>query len=120
MIVTAFYENVSRHRIEHRELAPGEKEENVVLKFDPNPAQDMIIACLYSHWTGPEGDLWSFAAITDEPPPEVADAGHDRCIIQIKPENLDAWLNPDPSNLAALYEIFDDKARPYYEHRIAA
>jgi len=29
--VNAFFENVSRHAMEHRELPPGEKEENVVL-----------------------------------------------------------------------------------------
>ena len=62
----------------------------------------------------------SVAAITDDPPAEVAAAGHDRCIIPIKPENIDAWLNPDPKNLAALYAILDDRERPYYEHRLAA
>jgi len=66
------------------------------------------------------GRLLSFAAITDEPPPEVAEAGHDRCIVQIKPENIDAWLNPDPRSLAACYEILDDRPRPYYEHRLEA
>lgn len=81
----------------------------------------MLVACLWSHWTGDAGDdLYSFAAITDEPPEEVAAAGHDRCIIPIKPENIDAWLNPDPTNLAALYAILDDRERPYYEHRLAA
>ena len=65
-------------------------------------------------WTQKEG------AITDEPPAEVAAAGHDRCIIPIKPENIDAWLNPDPTNLAASYAILDDRERPYYEHRMAA
>lgn len=121
MIVSAFYENVSRHAMEGRELAPGEKEENVVLEFRPQPRQDMLVACLWSHWTGSgEPDLLSFAAITDEPPPEVAAAGHDRCIIPIKPEHVDAWLNPDPGNLAALYAILEDRPRPYYEHRLAA
>ncbi|MCB1561313.1 MAG: hypothetical protein KDI75_09500, partial [Xanthomonadales bacterium] len=65
-------------------------------------------------------DLDSFAMITDEPPPEVAAAGHDRCIINIKPDHIDAWLNPDPANLDAIYAILDDKAKPYYEHRLAA
>jgi hypothetical protein len=58
--------------------------------------------------------------ITDEPPEEVTAAGHDRCIIPIKPEHVDAWLDPDRSNLKALYSILDDRARPYYEHRMAA
>lgn len=120
MVVNAFYENVAKHTMEHRDLAPGEAEENLVLKFNPEPPQEMLIACLYSHWTGPGEDLWSFAAITDEPPPEVAAAGHDRCIIQIKPEHVDAWLNPDPANLAALYAILDDRPQAFYEHRLAA
>ena len=30
----------------------------------------------------------------NEPLPEVAAAGHDRCIIPIKQENADKWLNP--------------------------
>ena len=121
VVVNAFYENVSRHRVEGRELAPGEKDENLVLEFKPNPTQDMLVACLWSRWEGAgEPDLLSFAAITDEPPAEVAAAGHDRCIIPIKPENLDAWLNPDSANLAAQYAILDDRERPYYEHRMAA
>ncbi|ANB73646.1 hypothetical protein AYM40_15735 [Paraburkholderia phytofirmans OLGA172] len=121
LVVNAFYENVSRAKMEGRELSEGEKDENVVLEFKPNPAHDMLVACLWSRWSAPgEPDLLSFAAITDEPPPEIAAAGHDRCIIPIKPENVDAWLNPNASDLAALYAILDDRDRPYYEHRLAA
>ncbi|CAB3802932.1 SOS response-associated peptidase family protein [Pararobbsia alpina] len=121
MVVSSFFENVSRARMEHRELANGEKDEKVVLQFDPNPPHDMLIACLWSRWTSPgQPDLFSFAAITDEPPPEIAAAGHDRCIVPIKPENIDAWLSPDPSDLKSLYAILDDRDRPFYEHRLAA
>jgi putative SOS response-associated peptidase YedK len=109
MVVNAFYENVERDG------------RNAVLEFRPRPTQDMLVACLWSRWTGAdEPDLLSFAAITDEPPPEIAAAGHDRCIIPIRPEEVDAWLNPDPKNLAGLYAILDDRERPYYEHRLAA
>ena len=121
MVLNAFFENVNRHRAEGRELAPGEKVENMVLEFRPRPTQQMLAACFWSRWTAPgEPDLLSFAAITDEPPMEVVAAGHDRCIIPIRPENVDAWLNPDPKNRAALYAILDDRERPYYEHRLAA
>jgi len=119
-IVTAFYENVARHAAEGRELAEGEAEENVVLEFRPNPVHDMLVACLWSKWSAPgEPDLYSFAAITDEPPPEVAAAGHDRCIVPIKPENIDDWLEPR-SRLEVMHAILDDRDRPYYEHRMAA
>jgi putative SOS response-associated peptidase YedK len=119
VIANAFYENVNKHRAEGRELRDGEQVENVVLEFRPRPTQEMLVACLWSPWGGTqdEPELLSFAAITDEPPEEVSAAGHDRCIIPIKPEHLDAWLSPDPRNLAALQAILDDRSRPYYEHR---
>ena len=121
MIVSRFFENVNRHKAEGRELRPGEEPENMVLEFSPRPAHDMLVACLWSKWTGPgEPDLLSFAAITDEPPAEVAAAGHDRCIVSIKPENIDAWLNPNPKDLTALRAVLDDRDQPYYEHRMAA
>ena len=121
MVANAFFENVSRHCMEARELRAGEKEENVILEFRPRPTQDMLVACLWSRWHAPgEPELLSFAAITDEPPVEVAAAGHDRCIIPIKPQHVDAWLNPDRKDLRALYAILDDRERPYYEHRLAA
>jgi putative SOS response-associated peptidase YedK len=121
LVASVFFENVSRAKMDGRELAEGEKDENVVLEFKPNPAHEMLVACLWSKWTSPgEPDLLSFSAITDDPPPEIAAVGHDRCIIPIKPENVDAWLNPDASDLATQYSILDDRDRPYYEHRLAA
>jgi putative SOS response-associated peptidase YedK len=121
MVVDVFFENVSRAKMEGRTLAEGEKDENVVLEFRPSNGQQMLVACLWSRWLAPnEQDLLSFAAITDEPPPEVAAAGHDRCIIPIKEGYLDAWLIPNPSDLEKQYQILDDRDRPYYEHQLAA
>ena len=121
MVVTGFFENVKRHNLEHRELREGEKEENVVLEFAPRPAHDMLVACLWSRWTAPgEPELLSFAAITDEPPAEVAAAGHDRCIVPLRPENLQTWLNPAASTVDQLDALLEDRDRPYYEHRLAA
>jgi len=112
LVVDTFYENVE-----------GPDGKNQVIEFTPRDRESMLVACLWSAWTDPkrqEPDLLSFAAITDDPEPEVAEVGHDRTIINIKPEHIDAWLNPDPNNLAALYAIFDDKRHPFYEHRLAA
>lgn len=111
MVVDRFYENVE---------VDGQ---NRVLEFAPRTGEPMLVACLWSHWTDPKGkepELWSFAAITDAPEPEVAAAGHDRTIINIKPEHVDAWLQPHSSRLAEMYAIFDDKRHPFYEHREAA
>ncbi|PMS38106.1 putative SOS response-associated peptidase YedK [Trinickia symbiotica] len=121
LVATAFYEHVSKARLERRELKPGERDENVILEFKPSSAQDMLLACLWSRWEGKdEPSLLSFAAITDEPPPEIAAVGHTRCIIPIKPNNVDAWLRPDAADLAQFYAVLDDRERPYYEHLLAA
>lgn len=111
MVASVFYENVDDGQGGSMEL-----------QFTPRTGDEMLIACLWSHWTDPAGgrpDLDSFAAITDEPEPEVAAAGHDRTIINLKPEHVDAWLNP-AGNTAAMQAILDDKRHPYYEHRKAA
>lgn len=111
MIATKFYENVD-----------DGQGGNQVLEYVPRTGEPMLIACLWSHWSDPKGnepDLDSFAAITDEPEPEVAASGHDRTIINIKPEHLDDWLNPE-GFLSHLQGILSDKRHPYYEHRKAA
>jgi putative SOS response-associated peptidase YedK len=119
IVCDAFYENVSLHKVEGRELAEGEAEENVRLEFKPQPRQDMLIACLYSHWQGDGEDLWSFAAITDEPAPEVAATGHDRTVIQIKHQNVDRWLTPEGRTDEELQAILSDRPEVFYEHAIA-
>lgn len=121
VVMTGFYENVAKHDFEHRELRPGEKPENLVLNFKPNPLFEMRVACLWSRWQEPgKPDLLSFAAITDEPPPEVAATGHNRCVIPLKHGNLATWLDPEAADKQAHYAALDDRERPYYEHRLAA
>jgi putative SOS response-associated peptidase YedK len=119
LAVESFYENVKRHTMEHRELLAGEAEENVVLQFKPEPAQTMYIACLWSRWTDPtERDLRGFAAITDDPPADVAAAGHDRCIINLKPEHLEAWLTPEGRSREELQAMLSDRAIPVFQHEV--
>jgi putative SOS response-associated peptidase YedK len=120
LVVESFYENVKRHTMEHRELVAGEQEQNVVLQFKPDPPQIMYIACLWSHWTDPkEPDLRGFAAITDEPPADVAAAGHDRCIINLKPEHVETWLTPEGKSREALQAILSDRAIPVFQHEVS-
>ena len=115
LLVESFFENVER----------GGK--NAVLHFQPRPAGTMYIACLYSEWADPKtGEkLLSFAAITDEPPAEVAAAGHDRMIVSLKPDNLDAWLAPrrprqEVEGREALQAILSDRQAPFYGHEVLA
>ncbi len=112
MVVDTFKEHVGDQQgVNHR------------LRFTPRTGEAMFVVCLWAKWVDPDGiepDMLCFAAVTDDPEPEVAAAGHDRAISNIKPEHIEAWLKPDPANLQALYAIFDDKRHPFYEHKIAA
>lgn len=109
MVVDSFYENVERDG------------KNVVLHFTPRPRYQMLVACLYADWTDPqEGRLLSFAAITDEPPAEIKAAGHDRCIINLRQENVEAWLTPKGRSDQELQSILSDRQKPYYEHEVMA
>src|SRR3984957_5445628 len=119
MVVESFFENVKLHTMQHRQIEAGEREQNVVLQFKPEPAQLMYVACLWSRWTdAKEPGLRGFAAITDEPPADVAAAGHDRCIINLKPEHIEAWLTPDSRSRKELQDILSDRAVPVYQHEV--
>ena len=121
MVIDSFYENVPRHLYERRELAPGERESNLVLHFNPNTGVPMAVACIWSHWSGESSpELYSFAAITDTPPAEILATGHTRCVISLKDENVAEWLAPARSTRDRLDQILSDRATAHYEHRIAA
>lgn len=59
-------------------------------------------------------------AITDEPPGEIRAAGHDRCIINLRPENIVAWLTPVGRSDDELQAMLSDRRTPYYEHEVMA
>jgi hypothetical protein len=65
-----------------------------VLHFNRRPAGVTLIARLYADRSDAKtGEkLLCFAAVTDEPPEEVAAAGHDRMVIRLTRENVDRRL----------------------------
>jgi len=109
VVMDAFYENVERAG------------RNVILQFAPKPPRPMLVACVYARWTAPGTDeLLSFAAITDEPPAEIAAAGHDRCVVSLKETHVEAWLTPAGRSVNELQAILADVDRPYYAHAVLA
>jgi putative SOS response-associated peptidase YedK len=119
LIATGFYENVRRPPADGSMPDPRDQGPNIILKFEPRTKQVMYLAALWDR-TGDEktGSFLSFAVITDEPPNEVRAAGHDRCIIPLKEKNVDAWLTPEGRSRKELYDILDDRERPYFEHQV--
>lgn len=119
VILSAFYEHVPRHRVDNR--SPVEAPGTVQVEFRPDQPQDLLAACIWSQWSRPgQPDLLSFALITEDPPPEIAAVGHDRCICPIQPEDLEAWLRPSRRDLAAQDAILDRRARPHFRHVVVS
>lgn len=120
IIVTSFFENVKKHDLEKRKLKRGEVEVNVVIEFNPDGMDYMVVPCIYDVWKDKKGtELYTFALITDEPPPEVLQTGHDRCPIFLNEARINDWLNPDGKSQKELFEILDDRERPFYKHSLA-
>lgn len=70
----------------------------VVISFRPEPEQALLVPVIFSKQTGPSGiSRFGFAIVTDEPPPEVEAAGHDRCPIFLDRPSADLWLGHQPS-----------------------
>jgi putative SOS response-associated peptidase YedK len=118
--IRAFFENVKRHDYEKRKLRKGEEEENMILRFDPEALDEMIVPCIWDRNEADAFTLESFALITDEPNPEVAAAGHDRTPIIMKEKHLDLWLATGGKDLSKYEIVFEDKQPTFFEHAIAA
>ncbi len=117
-LVTRFFENVPLTRYQHRPLQTGEPERNVVVEFVPQSPEPMAVACLWDDWEGEgEPSLSSFAMVTDNPPPDVAEAGHDRCIVSLVAEAVEKWLTPQERSQQELDSLLDGKRPPRFAHR---
>jgi len=119
LVITSFFENVLLHDLEQRKLKKGEEETNVVIQFKPEGMEHMLVPVIWDHWGTGEDGFDSFALITDEPPPEVLATGHDRCPIFLNEARIDDWLMPKGKSVDELFEILDDRERPFYKHSSA-
>lgn len=125
VVVSSFFENVARHKYEHRPLEPGEQAQNLVVHFQPAPSHedrappDMIVACVWDSWVGAgEPELRSFAAITDEPPAEVSLTGHDRCVVALRSQLVGLWLTPEGRPDEELFRLLADREPYVLRHRL--
>jgi putative SOS response-associated peptidase YedK len=93
----------------------------VELHFRPQTSQLMQVACLYAEWVGEDGRrMPCFAAITDDPPSEVAATGHNRCPVNLTADAAQRWLAPQGRSDAELQALLDERQRPHYEHEVLA
>jgi putative SOS response-associated peptidase YedK len=93
----------------------------VELHFKPRTQQLMQVACLYAEWEGEDGRrMPCFAAITDDPPAEIAATGHNRCPVNLTADAAQSWLTPQGRSDAELQSLLDQRQQPHYEHEVLA
>lgn len=96
----------------------GKKEE---VSFAPTGYERMWAASLYEEYDDPKiGKVLSFAMVTDLPPPEIAEAGHDRCPIFLREDFIDAWLRPAGISIKNLDQLLDHRQDVYFENSMVA
>lgn len=86
-----------------------------LISFKADQHEIMWAPCLWDEWESMDKTIKfkSFAIITDEPPKEVLEAGHDRCPIFLKEEEIDNWLNPQGMNKKSIYQLLKQKESDY-------
>ena len=84
--------------------------------FSPIGMDYMWAACLTDEWLAEDGKLKlkTFAIITDDPPDEVLKAGHDRCPLFLKMDQIDDWISPTVKNHKKILEMLKEKEKVKY------
>lgn len=90
--------------------------------FNPEGHETMWAPGLYDSWQSLDGRVHfdSFAILTDDPPPEVAAAGHDRCPIFLHHSHIDTWLQPQAKSTEDLLSVLKLREPVHFDHRLAA
>lgn len=93
-------------------LVAGKKQPHLIRMRDESP---FGMAGLLEHWQGPEGELASFAILTTEANPLMAEI-HNRMPAIIRPQDYEHWLDPEQANVERLQAMLG----PYPERLMEA
>jgi len=121
MVIKKFYENVPTvEYLKKNKLSATEKaKENIVVCFEPADGEYLFIPTLWDVWKKRgESPLYSAAAITDEPFPEVARAGHQRTPIPLLESAVDSWLESTAPLKELRENILSQRASPTFGYRV--
>lgn len=121
MVIRKFYENVAAENFLQNKKLPANLvgRENLVVRFEPRGVEEMYVPVLWDCWKKNGTILYSGALITDDPPKEVREAGHERCPIFLEKSAIDDWLYTDLKSGKEIKEkILSRRETPFYEHKI--
>lgn len=105
-------------------LTPTEKksplERAIIIEFKPEDGSDLIAPVIISSAEGNLSQNFSgFAIVTDDPPFEIEQAGHDRCPVILEPGAEESWLDFQGLTAKELDEILSKRRRVTFKHKLA-
>ena len=89
-----------------------------LISFRPSQHEVMWAPCLWDYWENKENEagFYSFALITDGPPREIQEMGHDRCPIFLKENLINDWLSPQGKSKSQMYRTLKNQEEVFYLH----
>lgn len=89
-----------------------------LISFKSDQHEILWAPCLWDYWFNEKANIgfYSFAIITDDPPSEIAEMGHDRCPIFLGADKIDGWLSPEGKTKEEIYEILKTKEKVHYSY----
>jgi putative SOS response-associated peptidase YedK len=93
-----------------------------LISFKPDRHEVMWAPCLWDYWENEKESVgfYSFAIITDDPPREISQRGHDRCPIFLREDLINLWLSPEGKTKSEIYRLLKNKQEVFYLHAWSA
>jgi len=94
----------------------------IIIQFTPEDGSDLVVPVIFSRNPNQSSESafsGGFAIITDEPPPEISRAGHDRCPVILESGAELEWLNFEDKNAHDLEILLDRRRRTFFRHQLA-
>ena len=91
--------------------------QKTLVHFIPEGHDMMAVPALVDHYFDDDYRIDSFAIITDDPPKEVLEAGHDRCPIFLNENGVDQWLEAKERSPSECYQILEQRVETFYSCR---
>lgn len=93
----------------------------IIIQFTPEDGSDLVVPVIFSR--NPDQLIESgfnagFAIITDDPPPEIKNAGHDRCPVIFESGAELEWLNLEAKNAHDFEVLLARRRRTYFRHQL--
>lgn len=87
----------------------------IIIDFELPDEEPIFVPVIFNIRNGIRG----FAMVTDDPLPEVEEAGHDRTPIMLTPEAINEWVRPEGKSVSDLLSILERRANLHFRHKIS-